>query len=162
MQEERTKIKLYLFYKKTKDSFLHLIKISILLAFEHTTLPCSAKSTHLCWVLLCCLELLGVVPLIWHSLAEVWTLTIIFCCSLKVTANMAVKRRWQTELSDIRSNTSDQTRQSRHTSHMLLNNKQMEATWDTSELNQNYPKTSYSNWMQNISLKIWNSVSAWL
>lgn len=40
------KIKLYLFYKKTKDSFLHLIKISILFVFEPTT-PSALQNQHI-------------------------------------------------------------------------------------------------------------------
>jgi len=41
------KIKLYLFYKKTKDSFLHLIKISILLVFEENNPSLLCKNQHM-------------------------------------------------------------------------------------------------------------------
>lgn len=94
------KIQLYLFYKKTKDCFLHLVKISILFVFEQTTLPCSAKSTHLCRLLHRFLELPGAVPIIWHSLAKAPTLTITSHFSLKVTADVAGKGRRQTETND--------------------------------------------------------------
>ena len=100
LQGKNKKIQLYLFYKKAKDSFLHLIKISILFVFEQTTLPCSAKSTHLCWALHCFLKLLDAVPPTGYSLAEASTLTITFCFSLKVTADVAGKGRRQTEISD--------------------------------------------------------------
>lgn len=88
MQEARTnnninnkKIKLYLFYKKTKDSFLHLIKISILFVFEQTTHP--AQNQHI-YVLHCFPELLGPTPPTGYLLAKAPTLTITFCFNLKL------------------------------------------------------------------------------
>lgn len=57
---------------------------------------------------------------------------------------------------------SDQMRQSRHVSHMLLNNKQMEATRDTFELNQNYPRTSNSNWIWSLPENLEFSECMWL
>lgn len=90
--------KLYLFYKKTQDSFLHLIKISILFFFEQTTLPCSAKPTHFSEDLHGLLELLGALPPTGYLAAKAPTLTITFC--LKVTADVAGKGRRQMQIND--------------------------------------------------------------
>lgn len=79
---QHQKIKLYLFYKKTKDSFLHLIKIFILFVFEQTTLP-ALQNQHI-YVLHCFLELLGAIPPTGYLLPKAPTLTITFCFSLKL------------------------------------------------------------------------------
>ena len=165
MQEARTttttkKIKLYLFYKKTKDSFLHLIKISILFVFEQTTLPCSAKSTHLCSVLHCFLELLGAVPPIWHLPAETPTLTITFYFSLKIIADVAGKGRRQTEINDTKTPKHPIKWDRVDTFHIccwIINRwKQPGIHLNLIETIRRHPTvTEYE-----VSLKIWNVVSA--
>lgn len=80
--------------------------------------------------------------------------------SLKFIADVAEKKaNWNKRHQNPKA--SDQMRQSRHISHMLLNNKQMEAIRDTFELNQNYPKTSNSNGIWSLPEYLEFSESDW-
>lgn len=93
------KIKLYLFYKKTKNSFLHLIEISILFVFEQTTLP--TQNQHI-YVLHCFPELLDAVPPPTHWIFA-WQGTDPdhhLLLQPEVRADVAGKGRRQTEIND--------------------------------------------------------------
>lgn len=139
--------KLYLFYKPTKDSFLHLIKISILCVWtNYPPLLCKINTFMLSSSLL---------PWTPWCRPTHFTFT---CWSTDPDCHLLIQPKgysrcgreekvanWNKWHQNPKA--SDKMRWSRHISHMLLNNKQMEATTDTSELNQNYLKTSNSNWL---------------